>query len=119
MIAKYRFFSIQLFLTFIFFFLLLLLLQGGQSAQTYVHIEIEDLNDNAPVFNPEQYTMSVSSHAPPGTEILSVIATDQDSGRFGHISYSIIPGDVSSLFILDTQTGKDTEQYADLCLSAN
>ncbi|XP_078800590.1 protocadherin-23-like isoform X2 [Oryzias latipes] len=78
---------------------------GGQSAQTYVHIEIEDLNDNAPVFNPEEYTVSVSNHAPPGTEILSVIATDQDTGRFGYISYSIIPKDMSSLFMLDTQTG--------------
>lgn len=79
-----------------------------------MHIEIEDLNDNAPVFNPEEYTVSVSNHAPPGTEILSVIATDQDTGRFGYISYSIIPKDMSSLFMLDTQTGKDTRTF--VCL---
>uniref|UniRef100_A0A3B3W2B7 Protocadherin-16 n=1 Tax=Poecilia latipinna TaxID=48699 RepID=A0A3B3W2B7_9TELE len=78
---------------------------GGLSAQTYVHIEIQDLNDNAPVFSPEEYTVSVSSHAPPGTEVVNVIATDQDSGRFGQVTYEIHPGDMSSLFTLDTHTG--------------
>ncbi|XP_034544310.1 protocadherin-23 [Notolabrus celidotus] len=78
---------------------------GGLSAQTYVHIEIEDLNDNSPVFNPDEYTMSISSHTQPGTEILNVIATDRDSGRFGQVTYSIVPGDMSSLFALDKHTG--------------
>ncbi|MED6259232.1 hypothetical protein ATANTOWER_019154, partial [Ataeniobius toweri] len=78
---------------------------GGLSAQAYVHVEIQDLNDNPPVFSPEEYTVSVSSHAPPGTEIVNVIATDRDSGRFGQITYKIHPGDMSSLFTLDKQTG--------------
>uniref|UniRef100_A0A3P8RIE3 Protocadherin-16 n=1 Tax=Astatotilapia calliptera TaxID=8154 RepID=A0A3P8RIE3_ASTCA len=78
---------------------------GGLSAQTYVHIEIEDLNDNAPVFSPEEYTVSISSHAQPGTEIVSVIATDRDSGRFGQVTYDLLPGDMSTLFSLDKQTG--------------
>ncbi|XP_047222516.1 protocadherin-23 [Girardinichthys multiradiatus] len=78
---------------------------GGLSAQAYVHIEIQDLNDNPPVFSPEEYTVSVSSHAPPGTEIVNVIATDRDSGRFGQITYKINPGDMSSLFTVDKQTG--------------
>ncbi|KAM9769368.1 protocadherin-23 [Menidia menidia] len=78
---------------------------GGLSAQTYVHIEIEDLNDNTPVFNPEEYTVSVSSHASPGTEIINVLATDRDSGKFGQVTYNILPGDMSSLFSLDKQTG--------------
>ncbi|KAF7659578.1 hypothetical protein LDENG_00296480 [Lucifuga dentata] len=78
---------------------------GGLSAQTYVHIEVEDLNDNSPVFNPEQYAVSISSHTHPGTEILNVIATDQDSGTFGQVTYDILPGDMSNLFMLDKQTG--------------
>uniref|UniRef100_A0A667XAH2 Cadherin domain-containing protein n=1 Tax=Myripristis murdjan TaxID=586833 RepID=A0A667XAH2_9TELE len=78
---------------------------GGLSVQTYVHIEVEDLNDNAPVFNPEQYATSISSHAQPGTEILNVIATDQDSGRFGQVTYELLPGDLSTLFALEKNTG--------------
>ncbi|KAK5865746.1 hypothetical protein PBY51_019991 [Eleginops maclovinus] len=78
---------------------------GGLSAQTYVHIEVEDLNDNTPVFNPDEYTMSISSHTQPGTEILNVVATDRDSGSFGQVTYDILPGDMSSLFALDKQSG--------------
>ncbi|KAM6941752.1 protocadherin-23 [Lycodopsis pacificus] len=78
---------------------------GGLSAQTYVHIEVEDLNDNAPVFNPDEYTMSISSHTQPGAEILNVVATDRDSGSFGQVTYDVLPGDMSSLFTLDKQTG--------------
>ncbi|XP_056442399.1 protocadherin-23 [Gadus chalcogrammus] len=79
--------------------------QGGLSAQTYVHIEVEDLNDNAPVFNPEQYATSVSSHAPPDTEILTAIATDPDSGSYGRVTYELLPSDLSGLFTLDGDTG--------------
>ncbi|XP_017277987.1 protocadherin-23 [Kryptolebias marmoratus] len=78
---------------------------GGLSAQAYVHVEIEDVNDNPPVFSPEEYTVSVGSHAPPGTELGHVVATDRDAGRFGRVTYHIRPGDVSALFTLDTQTG--------------
>ncbi|XP_056135724.1 protocadherin-23 [Lampris incognitus] len=78
---------------------------GGLSAQTYVHIEIEDLNDNSPVFNPEQYVTSISSHSQPGTEILNVIATDRDSGQYGQVTYGLLPGDLSTMFALDKKTG--------------
>ncbi|KAG7264436.1 hypothetical protein CRUP_022298 [Coryphaenoides rupestris] len=60
--------------------------QGGLSAQTYVHVEVEDVNDHAPVFNPQRYAGSVSSHAPPDTEVLTAVATDPDSGRYGRLS---------------------------------
>ncbi|KAG7458772.1 hypothetical protein MATL_G00224240 [Megalops atlanticus] len=78
---------------------------GGLSTQTYVHIEVEDLNDNRPQFSPETYVTSVSSHAQPGTEILNVIAADRDSGTFGQVSYELLPGDLSSLFSVDRSTG--------------
>uniref|UniRef100_I3JVC6 Protocadherin-16 n=1 Tax=Oreochromis niloticus TaxID=8128 RepID=I3JVC6_ORENI len=84
---------------------------GGLSAQTYVHIEIEDLNDNAPVFSPEEYAVSISSHAQPGTEIVIVIATDRDSGRFGQVTYDLLPGDMSTLFALDKQTGRAVKMW--------
>lgn len=70
-----------------------------------MHVEVEDLNDNAPLFNPDEYAVSISSHARPGAELLNVIATDRDSGRFGRVVYDIIPGDVSGLFDVDPQTG--------------
>lgn len=71
-----------------------------------MHVEVEDLNDNAPVFHPDQYAVSISSHARPGAELLNVLATDRDSGGFGQVRYDIVPGDVSSLFDVDSQTGE-------------
>lgn len=71
-----------------------------------MHVEVEDLNDNAPVFHPDEYTVSISSHAQPGAELLNVIATDRDSGSFGKVTYDIIPGDASGMFDVDPQTGE-------------
>lgn len=82
-----------------------LLQQGGLSAQAFVRIEIEDINDNQPIFNPETYLTSISSHTLPGTEITNVIATDRDSGIYGSVTYELVPGNFSSLFTVDTSTG--------------
>lgn len=90
--------------------------QGGLSAQTYVHIQIEDLNDNAPLFNPDEYSMSISSYTEPGTEILNVIATDPDCDRFGQVTYNLLPGDVSILFTLDKQTGEHVHEK--MCITS-
>lgn len=82
-----------------------------------MHIEIEDVNDNAPVFNPDEYTVSISGHAQVGTEILNVVATERDSGRFGQVTYDILPGDMSGLFALDKQTGRQVQCGRDAELS--
>uniref|UniRef100_A0A673FKM9 Protocadherin-16 n=1 Tax=Sinocyclocheilus rhinocerous TaxID=307959 RepID=A0A673FKM9_9TELE len=77
----------------------------GLSSQTFVHINVEDVNDNAPVFSPEKYVTSVSIHAQPGTELLSIFASDRDSGNNGKITYELLPGDSASLFTVDQSTG--------------
>lgn len=79
--------------------------KGGLSAQAFLRIEIEDINDNHPVFNPETYMTSISNHMQPGTEVINVVATDKDSGIYGVVIYELIPGDFSSLFTVDTTTG--------------
>lgn len=79
--------------------------QDGLSSQTFVHIDIEDVNDNAPVFNPGKYVTSVSVHAQPGTELLNVYASDQDAGNNGKITYELQPGDSATLFTVDQSTG--------------
>ncbi|XP_042637344.1 protocadherin-23 [Orycteropus afer afer] len=78
---------------------------GGLSAQAFVRVEIEDVNDNRPVFNPSTYVTSISGQTQPGTEIINALATDRDSGVYGTVTYELIPGDLSSLFIIDSTTG--------------
>ncbi|XP_041905431.1 protocadherin-23 isoform X3 [Corvus kubaryi] len=78
---------------------------GGLSAQAFVCIEIEDINDNQPVFEQDIYVTSISSHTQLGTEIINVVATDRDSGIFGVVTYELVPGEFSSFFTVDTSTG--------------
>ncbi|KAM9143867.1 protocadherin-23 [Pangshura tecta] len=78
---------------------------GGLSSQAFVRIEIEDINDNQPIFDPASYVTSISSHTHPGTEIINVVATDRDSGIYGVVTYELVPGEFSSLFTVDTSSG--------------
>uniref|UniRef100_A0A8C3SRF0 Cadherin domain-containing protein n=2 Tax=Chelydra serpentina TaxID=8475 RepID=A0A8C3SRF0_CHESE len=78
---------------------------GGLSAQAFVRIEIEDINDNQPIFDPASYVTSISSHTHPGTEIINVVATDRDLGIYGVVTYELVPGEFSSLFTVDTSSG--------------
>ncbi|XP_069832321.1 protocadherin-23 [Dendropsophus ebraccatus] len=78
---------------------------GGLSAQAFLRVEIEDINDNAPVFDHTNYVTSISSHTQPGTEILTVAATDRDGGRFGEVTYELIPGEKKPLVTIDSSSG--------------
>nr|XP_019588825.1 PREDICTED: protocadherin-23 [Rhinolophus sinicus] len=78
---------------------------GGLSAQAFVRVEVEDMNDNEPVFNPSTYVTSISGQTQSGTEIINVFATDRDSGIYGTVAYKLLPSDLSSLFTIDSTTG--------------
>ncbi|XP_056418388.1 protocadherin-23 [Hyla sarda] len=78
---------------------------GGLSAQAFVRVVIEDINDNAPVFDHKNVVTTISSHTQPGTEILNVVATDRDSGIFGEMLYELIPGDKTPMFTIDSSSG--------------
>ncbi|CAO2612757.1 DCHS2, partial [Lemmus lemmus] len=78
---------------------------GGLSAQAFVRVDVEDVNDHLPVFNPSTYVTSVSGQTPPGTEIINVLASDRDSGTYGTVTYELIPGDLPPLFSIDSVTG--------------
>ncbi|XP_040107285.1 protocadherin-23 [Oryx dammah] len=78
---------------------------GGLSAQAFVRVELEDVNDNEPVFNPLTYVTSLSGQAQLGTEVINVLATDRDSGMYGTVNYELVLGDLSSFFTIDSTTG--------------
>ncbi|NXX87971.1 PCD16 protein, partial [Centropus bengalensis] len=82
--------------------------EGGLSAQAFVRIEVEDINDNQPVFEQAVYVTSISSHTQPGTEIINVVATDKDSGLYDSlevVSYRISSGDPHERFSIDPRFG--------------
>ncbi|XP_060720172.1 protocadherin-23 isoform X1 [Tachysurus vachellii] len=79
--------------------------QGGLGSQMYLHVDVEDVNDNTPVFNPEKYTTSLSRNTQTGAEILTVFATDRDSGIYGRVSYKLLHGDHTSFFSVNKSSG--------------
>ena len=68
-------------------------------------MELEDVNDNEPVFNPLTYVTSLSGQAQLDTEVINVLATDRDSGMYGTVTYELVLGDLSSFFTIDSTTG--------------
>lgn len=51
------------------------------SSSVSVYINIKDVNDNAPMFNPSSYSGQVTENSTVGTTVLKVAATDMDSGK--------------------------------------
>ncbi|XP_055449636.1 protocadherin Fat 1 isoform X3 [Psammomys obesus] len=63
---------------------------GGRSCQAAVVLTLEDVNDNAPEFTADPYTITVFENTEPGTLLTRVQATDADAGLNRKISYSLI-----------------------------
>ncbi|XP_055990500.1 protocadherin Fat 4 [Sorex fumeus] len=85
---------------------------GGWAARTgscRVTVHVVDVNDNAPVFQPAEYSPSVLENAPSGTTVLRLNATDADSGVNAVTAYALQASD-SDLFVVDPNTGVLTTQ---------
>ncbi|KAG0425436.1 hypothetical protein HPB47_027381 [Ixodes persulcatus] len=75
---------------------------------TDVVIKIQDENDNAPEFSQSGYTAVVPENVPTGFSVLTVKATDKDSGVNSEISYSFVDEpelEQIDLFAMDDKTG--------------
>ncbi|XP_071949334.1 protein dachsous-like [Antedon mediterranea] len=82
------------------------------NAQKNFILEILDVNDNPPVFDPSQYDPNIQEVADPGTFVTQVQATDADAGINAQITYSITTGPQSNWFHIDPNSGlvtTDTE----------
>ncbi|XP_074694805.1 protocadherin beta-15-like [Strix aluco] len=89
----------------------LIAVDGGsppRSGTTQIHIVVLDVNDNAPTFTQERYTAQVLENSQEGSVVLSVVATDQDAGPNGDITYdfSQVVGQSHSAFVIDPVSGE-------------
>ncbi|XP_075697796.1 cadherin-23 isoform X1 [Rhinoderma darwinii] len=71
-----------------------------------VNIQVGDVNDNAPIFHGQPYTVRIAENTPVGTPIFIVNATDPDQGTGGSVLYSIQPS--SNFFAIDRSRGTVT-----------
>ncbi|XP_055018856.1 cadherin-23 [Boleophthalmus pectinirostris] len=70
-----------------------------------VFVEVQDVNDNRPIFLQNSYETSVLETVPTGTSILQVQATDADQGENGRVLYRILNGNSNGWFSINNQTG--------------
>ncbi|XP_062443695.1 cadherin-related family member 2 [Rhea pennata] len=77
-----------------------------QQSVTYLSVTIRDLPNLDPYFLNEPYSGSVPENCPLGTSVLTVTATDRDTGVKDEISYSIT--DASVPFAINATTGTIT-----------
>ncbi|XP_016116434.1 cadherin-related family member 1-like isoform X1 [Sinocyclocheilus grahami] len=59
------------------------------SATAEIVINLLDTNDNIPKFSSEFYIARIPENSPGGSNLVSVTATDPDSGLWGEVKYSI------------------------------
>ncbi|KAM9811387.1 protocadherin-16-like [Syngnathus typhle] len=83
---------------------------GGSPQRTdqmTLDITVQDINDNAPVFNQSRYHAIISENLQPGNRILQVFATDADEGENGVVTYEINrrQSDPDRYFVIDPHTG--------------
>ncbi|XP_033956694.1 cadherin-23 [Pseudochaenichthys georgianus] len=70
-----------------------------------VFVEVQDVNDNRPIFLQNSYETSILESVSQGTSILQVQATDADQGENGGVLYRILTGNSNSLFSIDRHSG--------------
>ncbi|XP_076252739.1 cadherin-related tumor suppressor fat isoform X2 [Rhynchophorus ferrugineus] len=70
------------------------------SSTLTVYCNVLDLNDNTPLFDPMSYSNEIFENVTVGTSVVTVSATDLDSGENGKISYSITAGDPNEDFLI-------------------
>ncbi|XP_037117175.1 protocadherin gamma-A11-like isoform X3 [Syngnathus acus] len=88
----------------------LIALDGGtpqRSGTVNIEINVLDANDNEPVFNQSVYKATVMENTIKGTSLVTVNATDADSGSNGLITYGLskTKGSAGNIFNIDEHTG--------------
>uniref|UniRef100_UPI0037E7D284 protocadherin alpha-8-like n=1 Tax=Semicossyphus pulcher TaxID=241346 RepID=UPI0037E7D284 len=92
--------------------LVLTALDGGKPPKSGVMnilVNVLDINDNAPVFSQDVYSVMLDENAPVGTTVIQVNATDLDDGPNGDVVYSFsnsVNRKLFKLFEINPSTGE-------------
>ncbi|XP_026576910.1 cadherin-related family member 2 [Pseudonaja textilis] len=71
-----------------------------------VTIHLIDINDHRPEFRQTDYKLLVLEDSPPGSIVASnITAIDPDSGKFGEITYQLLPKSIQADFTVNSMNG--------------
>ncbi|GMR42111.1 hypothetical protein PMAYCL1PPCAC_12306, partial [Pristionchus mayeri] len=80
--------------------------QGSLVGYSMVTVNVEDENDQLPVFLKLEYEVTVASNTSAGTVVTTVNAFDSDEGENGLIVYDIMSGNELGFFSIDRESGE-------------
>ncbi|KAL8207011.1 UNVERIFIED_CONTAM: Protocadherin Fat 4 [Gekko kuhli] len=78
---------------------------GLQSSDMRINITISDVNDHIPTFSKPWYSFDITEDTTPGSLVAAILATDEDSGVNGEITYTVSEDDGDGTFFLNPVTG--------------
>ncbi|CAH2225513.1 protocadherin Fat 3 isoform X1, partial [Pelobates cultripes] len=70
-----------------------------------VYIEVEDVNDNAPLTSEPIYYPTIMENSPKDVSILQIQAVDPDSNSSDKLTYRITSGNPQNFFVINPKTG--------------
>ncbi|XP_010767620.1 protocadherin-16-like, partial [Notothenia coriiceps] len=73
-------------------------------SEANITVLVDDVNDNAPTFTQDLYQVTVSEYLPAGSAVITVTATDRDSGENGKITYRVMSS-TRGVFYIDPSNG--------------
>jgi len=76
------------------------------TATAELMVSVLDINDHAPSFQMDAYSVSVLESTSPGTNILRLAASDSDTAPNANYTFSIVAGNRREVFHLDSRTGE-------------
>ncbi|XP_051276649.1 protocadherin Fat 2 [Dicentrarchus labrax] len=79
----------------------------GASSEASIEIEVEDVNDNVPVFSNLTYSVIIAEGLPIGTSVIQLSASDRDSGRNKDLTFKMVKTELNEtdLFEIDPHSG--------------
>ncbi|XP_078267842.1 protocadherin gamma-A10-like isoform X12 [Rhinoraja longicauda] len=75
------------------------------TSQKNIHVDVSDVNDNAPMFTQAAYTAKVMENNVIGDSIFSLIAYDPDKGQNARLNFTILNSVVASYVSINSQNG--------------
>lgn len=78
--------------------------RGKELSKARVTVNLEDANDNSPIFPQTSYDLEVKENSKVGFKIADIAATDKDTGKYGQLTY-LIKGFGHDIFYTDKRKG--------------